>query len=165
MAATKAPEGVGKAAQKASPTVLKTKPRLDSITSRRISSWRERAARMASGSFSQSFVEPSMSVNRKVTVPVGGSNITRSLLSLRGTLYNARKGGRTSSGRARFANGLVVVRIEEQISTSRRMWLHGPFPRLYLLLPAPRPVSRAPMQLGCRSLLIRRDVANEHVPL
>ncbi len=45
------------------------------MASLRIRSWQRRAARMASGLLSQSLVEPSMSVNRKVTVPVGGSAI------------------------------------------------------------------------------------------
>src|ERR671916_1453664 len=39
---------------------------------RRIRSWRASASDMASGLLSHILVEPSMSVNRKVTVPVGG---------------------------------------------------------------------------------------------
>jgi hypothetical protein len=38
----------------------------------KISSWRARAICMSEESRSQSLVEPSMSVKRKVTVPVGG---------------------------------------------------------------------------------------------
>ena len=60
-----------KVAQKASPTVLKTKPLRASMARRRISSWRARAPDMDSGLLSHIFVEPSTSVNRKVTVPVG----------------------------------------------------------------------------------------------
>src|SRR5215211_5148473 len=72
MAASRASGAVGKAAQKASPTVLKTKPPRSSMASLRISSWRASTSDMASGLLSQSLVEPSMSVKRKVTVPVGG---------------------------------------------------------------------------------------------
>src|SRR5215212_5761439 len=52
----------------------------------RISSWRASEACIASGSFSHILVEPSMSVNRKVTVPVGGLATTpsSSLLPLEG---------------------------------------------------------------------------------
>jgi len=39
------------------------------------SSWRARAFYMAEGLLSQSLMEPSMFVNRKVTVPVGGTLI------------------------------------------------------------------------------------------
>src|SRR5215208_5980340 len=50
------------------------------------SSWRTNAACMAGASCSQSLVEPSMSVNRNVTVPVGGlaTTVVSSLLPLRG---------------------------------------------------------------------------------
>src|SRR5215213_4685374 len=52
----------------------------------RILSWRANAACMAGASSSQSLVEPSMSVNRKVRVPVGGlaTTLMSSLLPLRG---------------------------------------------------------------------------------
>src|SRR5579862_9882458 len=53
--------------------VLKTTPLLLSTACRRRASWRARAARIASGCSSQSRVLPSMSVKRKVTVPVGQS--------------------------------------------------------------------------------------------
>jgi hypothetical protein len=42
---------------------------------RKISSWRANAARIASGYASHSRDEPSTSVNRKVTVPVGSDLI------------------------------------------------------------------------------------------
>src|SRR5918999_707378 len=50
------------------------------------SSWRANAACIAGALFSQSLVEPSMSVNRKVRVPVGGlvTNSMSSLVPLRG---------------------------------------------------------------------------------
>lgn len=59
------------AAQKESPIVLKTCPSFTSMAVRRISSCRTRATRILSGFASQSFVLPSMSVNRKVRVPAG----------------------------------------------------------------------------------------------
>src|SRR5215217_2994692 len=49
---------------------------------RRTSSWRASATRMAGASSSHSLVEPAMSVNRKVTVPVGGPFITLPYSSL-----------------------------------------------------------------------------------
>src|SRR3954464_2015537 len=45
------------------------------MAERRRSSWRARAARICSGCCSQREVEPSMSVKRKVTVPLGSSGI------------------------------------------------------------------------------------------
>src|SRR5215213_9340263 len=51
--------------------VLKTYPPLEAIASRMMASCRSRATCIAPGYFSQSFVLPSMSVNRKVTSPVG----------------------------------------------------------------------------------------------
>src|SRR5215211_3081613 len=42
---------------------------------RKISSWRPSAERIVWGLFSHILLEPSMSVNRKVTVPVGGATI------------------------------------------------------------------------------------------
>ena len=55
------------------------------------SSWRANAACMAGASCSQSLVEPSMSVNRKVRVPVGGlaTTLMSSLLPLRGHYSSA----------------------------------------------------------------------------
>jgi hypothetical protein len=44
-----------------------------SMTLHRISSWRARAARIVAGLSSHILLEPSMSVNRKVTVPLGGA--------------------------------------------------------------------------------------------
>src|SRR4051812_34621403 len=46
------------------------------MVERSTSSWRTRAARIASGSASQRRVEPSMSVNKNVTVPDGGCTPT-----------------------------------------------------------------------------------------
>src|SRR5579862_8782985 len=58
--------------------VLKTVPPFVSMAARRRASWRERARHIVSGCSSQSLVEPSISVKRKVSVPVGrfmtGSN-------------------------------------------------------------------------------------------
>src|SRR5215210_4835320 len=56
------------------------------MTLARIPSCRAKAACMASGSYSQSLEEPSMSVNRKVRVPVGGlaTTLKSSLLPLIG---------------------------------------------------------------------------------
>src|SRR5918993_3231749 len=71
-ATSRASGAVGNAAQKASPTVLKTWPPWASMALRRILSWRARAVRILSGLFSHILLEPSMSVNRKVTVPPGG---------------------------------------------------------------------------------------------
>jgi hypothetical protein len=62
---------VAKAAQKASPTVLKTKPPASSMAVRMSSSWRRRAPAMASGSLSHRRVDPSMSLKSSVTVPEG----------------------------------------------------------------------------------------------
>jgi hypothetical protein len=45
------------------------------MAERRISSWRERADLMADASRSQRRVEPSISVNMNVTVPVGKTAI------------------------------------------------------------------------------------------
>src|SRR5215211_6381022 len=47
-----------------------------------ITSWRAKAACMACGLLSHILLEPSMSVNRKVTVPVGGLATTTSMCSL-----------------------------------------------------------------------------------
>ena len=69
-----------KAAQQASPTILKTWPSWAATASFSISSWRARALCILFASRSQSLVEPCMSVKRKVTVPVGGL-ATRSMSS------------------------------------------------------------------------------------
>jgi hypothetical protein len=55
----------------ASPAVEKTHPPDDSIAERMISSWRRSAAAIASLSAAHRRVDPSMSVKRNVTVPVG----------------------------------------------------------------------------------------------
>src|SRR5262245_49081747 len=73
-AASRARSAVGKAAQKASPMVLKTTPPLVSIAARRRASWRARARRIASGCSSHRRVLPSMSVKRNVIVPLGISD-------------------------------------------------------------------------------------------
>src|SRR5215204_7073708 len=52
------------------------------MASLRISSWRVNAACIACGLLSHIAVEPSMSVNRNVTVPVGGLATTTSMCSL-----------------------------------------------------------------------------------
>jgi hypothetical protein len=73
-AAETASAAIANAAQKASPTVLKTYPFALTIPSRISSSCRASAVRIVSGCASHNLVLPSMSVNRKVTVPVGASN-------------------------------------------------------------------------------------------
>jgi len=87
----------------------------DELMRRAIASWRSRAFRMASGTVSQSLVEPSMSVNRKVTVPDGGPTNTalhrgrpaRSGIGLSGA---GRADGTGMPGRGR--DGLAVPRSE-----------------------------------------------------
>src|SRR5262245_45116060 len=64
---------MGKDAQKASPMVLNTTPPLVSMAARRSASWRAKAMRIMSGCSSHKRVEPSMSVKRKVMVPLGMS--------------------------------------------------------------------------------------------
>src|SRR5579859_6315545 len=71
-AAARAPPAWGKAAQKASPIVLKTVPPCPVILACKIASWRANARCMAAGYSSQSRVLPSISVNRKQIVPAGG---------------------------------------------------------------------------------------------
>jgi hypothetical protein len=73
-AAETASAAIANAAQKASPTVLKTYPFALTIPSRISSSCRASAVRIVSRCASHNLVLPSMSVNRKVTVPVGASN-------------------------------------------------------------------------------------------
>src|SRR5829696_3037383 len=86
-AAWSAPRAVGKAAQKASPTVLKTWPPLAAMAPCMASSWRPRAVLIVSGHSSHSLLEPSISVNRKVTVPLGGATMrSASSFSLEGTI-------------------------------------------------------------------------------
>src|SRR4051794_8518287 len=51
--------------------VLKTYPPFASMACRIRASWRERAACICRGNCSQRFVEPSISVNKNVTVPLG----------------------------------------------------------------------------------------------
>src|SRR5215203_5847756 len=68
---------VGNAAWIASPMVLKRTPSCAAIASRSRAKWRSTAAAIAARSRSQSAVLPSMSVKRKVTVPLGRSGIVR----------------------------------------------------------------------------------------
>ena len=70
-AASTAGRAVANAAQTPSPVCLNNQPPWASIAARSTSSCAARAARMTSGSVSHRRVEPSMSVNRKVTVPDG----------------------------------------------------------------------------------------------
>jgi hypothetical protein len=63
---------VEKAAQNAPLTALKTYPPWASVAPLSISPWRVMATCMAGALCSQCLVEPSMSANRKVMVPVGG---------------------------------------------------------------------------------------------
>lgn len=58
-----------------SPPVANTCPPLRSNAARSSSSWRAREAGIASDAVCHSRVEPSMSVNRNVTVPVGAPPI------------------------------------------------------------------------------------------
>src|SRR6185503_1293553 len=62
-----------KAAEKESPIIWNTDPLCASIVSRRIWLCRASRAGMASGCCCESLVLPSISVNRKVTVPAGKS--------------------------------------------------------------------------------------------
>src|SRR5574338_23865 len=59
------------AAEKESPTIRKTRPSWASMERVRISLCRCRSAAISSGYFWASRVEPSISVNKNVTVPVG----------------------------------------------------------------------------------------------
>src|SRR5215212_6265296 len=77
MAAAIAFGTVGNAARIASPMVLKRTPSCAAIASRSRAKWRSTAAAIAARSRSQSAVLPSMSVKRKVTVPLGRSGIVR----------------------------------------------------------------------------------------
>ena len=76
------------ATAKPSPPVENTNPRCASRVRRTISSCWASAIRIASGRSSHSRVEPSMSVNRNVTVPVGRSR-TRDIVA---RLGHARPG-------------------------------------------------------------------------
>src|ERR1700730_14540916 len=73
IAARTASGAVRKAAQYASPIFLKTNPPLDLKAASIISSCRVSAGFMATRYWSQRSVEPSMSVNKNVTVPDGMS--------------------------------------------------------------------------------------------
>ena len=79
-AAASASGALAKAAQTASPMVLKTTPPRVSIAWRSMASWRASAAGIAWGCRSHSAVLPSMSVNRKVTVPLGKRAVAARLL-------------------------------------------------------------------------------------
>ena len=65
--------GLANTACSPSPVVLTTTPSRFSTASRRISSWRASAPRMGSGCSCHRRVDPSRSVNRNVTVPVGSA--------------------------------------------------------------------------------------------
>ena len=93
IAAPSASDAVENAAQNASPTVLKTTPQCAVIASRITSSCRASATLMASGYRCHSVVLPSMSVNRKVTVPVGNSESARVVMLAWGC-----SGARTPNG-------------------------------------------------------------------
>ena len=73
-AATASPDRWNAAATP-SPPVENTNPLCPSITARKTLSWRANASRIASGCSSHRRVEPSRSVNKKVTIPVGNSDI------------------------------------------------------------------------------------------
>jgi hypothetical protein len=77
-AAASASSAWAKAAQKASPIVLKTWPPWLSMAVRSSASWRTSAEDIASRWCSHRRVEPSMSVKRKVSVPVG--NVVMAML-------------------------------------------------------------------------------------
>ena len=61
------------AAQTPSPVCLNNQPPQESIADRNTSSWAANSTRISSGAASQRRVEPSISVNKNVTVPDGGS--------------------------------------------------------------------------------------------
>ena len=70
-AAATAPAAVGKAAWTPSPRPFTITPSWEAMAARMMWSWRAMQSCIASGCSSQSRVEPSMSENRKVTVPAG----------------------------------------------------------------------------------------------
>src|SRR5215213_5025521 len=71
--AVTAAAGSENAARKASPIVLKWYPPWARIAAARMALCRSRATHIVARSRSQSRVEPSMSVERKVTIPEGGA--------------------------------------------------------------------------------------------
>ena len=71
-AASTADLGEANAAQTPSPVCLNNQPPCSSTVERKTSSCAARAFRIKSASFSHRRVEPSISVNRKVTIPEGG---------------------------------------------------------------------------------------------
>jgi hypothetical protein len=73
------PRPVWNTAWNPSPVVFTTEPPCRATASRRISSWRANAACIASGCSSHRRVEPSMSVNKNVTVPDGISTTTQTI--------------------------------------------------------------------------------------
>ena len=75
-AASQAPRADPNAAHTPSPVCLNNQPPLASTAVRSTSSWAANATRIASASASQRRVEPSISVNRNVTVPDGRSAIS-----------------------------------------------------------------------------------------
>ena len=85
----------GKTAKKASPSVLISVPSPAAIASRSRAWWRSRRSVYASPSDSSSRVLPSMSVNRKVTVPVGQGRHRRPLVSGFGSAPARQNGYRT----------------------------------------------------------------------
>src|SRR5579872_2259774 len=105
------------AAQNASPMVLKTLPLCAWIAERISSSCRRTLARMASRCRSQRSVEPSMSLKRKVTVPVGSglrwaiASDTQGLLDC--ILFGQR--GALSHLVFDFSNGQLLANRVEQL--------------------------------------------------
>src|SRR5215212_3297380 len=97
------------------------------MSRRRISSWRARVVRIVSGCLSQSLVEPSTSVKRKVTVPVGAW-VTRFASSLRKehTTYYTRHRDPTvpPSGPRRLVR-LQVPRSVAVAGSSGSRWVGG----------------------------------------
>ena len=73
VAASSAARGDAKTAHIPSPVCLKTLPAWTSIALRKVSLWVSSATRMASASASHRRVDPSMSVNKKVTTPDGAA--------------------------------------------------------------------------------------------
>lgn len=77
IAAVRAALGVGNAAENESPAVEKTYPSSSMMQPSRIRSWDARLAAIPSRSVSQSLVDPTTSLNRKETVPLGLELTTR----------------------------------------------------------------------------------------
>src|SRR4029079_12938996 len=125
-AAATPPVTSGKTAKMPSPSVFSSCPPAARIDARMISGGRARSAVQASiGSACASFVEPSMSVNRKVTVPtglalVGACASTSVMLLLRDGPQAAGQSAEDREGeRRRLQQGLLEVPAREAQAARR----------------------------------------------